>query len=128
MKKGDMQKISKYDSIVISDKAKEGMSLTSDDIQWLKRAFDRQDLDLQDYIAETYKINRLLILQEVKSMLADQRTYFDESLKEIRESINEIKSDISFIKKDLGGVKSDVADIWKKLDEHEDRLKKLEAK
>ena len=42
--------MSRYDNIPVSKKTRSGMSLTSDDIQFLKRMFDRQDKIIEDMI------------------------------------------------------------------------------
>jgi len=45
----------KYDDISISPATKKGMTLTSDDIQFLKRMFDRQDDYIYEYINDKYQ-------------------------------------------------------------------------
>lgn len=45
----------KYDDIPISQSTEKGMTLTSDDIQFLKRMFDRQDNYTYEYINDKYQ-------------------------------------------------------------------------
>jgi peptidoglycan hydrolase CwlO-like protein len=64
--------MSRYNDIPVSNMTKRGMTLNSDDQQFLKRMFDRQDEYITEYINEKDKRQMefiQLILDEIKKIV-----------------------------------------------------------
>jgi len=105
----------RYDNIPISEDCKKEMTLTLSDRQWLKRAFDMQDLATEQFIKETYDKHAIMITDVVRQMLQEQNALFSLKFDEVNKSIREIKLDIADIKKEIGSIKGDMRGMEIKL-------------
>ena len=108
---------SKYDNIPVSNKTKNGMSLTADDQLWLKRIMDRQDECIEQYISDTYDKHAKIICDVVKEMLD-----------EIRQDLKSIHLEIKEVRLDIKNINMEIEDLRKRIADHDWRIGHIEKK
>ncbi len=106
-----MSKENNYENVPISDKTEKGMTLTSDDRQYLQRMFALQDEYTKEFIKKTYDEHAEIICGVVRDMIAEQNEAMSKKFDEVNKSIREIKADIADIKKDIQNIKGDMREM-----------------
>jgi len=109
--------MSKYDNIPISNKTKNGMSLTADDQCWLKRIMDRQDECIEQYISDTYDKHAKIICDVVREMLD-----------EIRKDLKSIHLEIKEVRLEIKDINMDIENLINRIADHEVRILNIEHK
>jgi len=135
----------RYENIPVSTKTREGMSLTSDDIQYLQRMLTVQD----DSWNEAFDINIEQLIKALKSVIKESHdrmfTILEEqsklikkiqsdigeikqSIKNLNMEIKDIRIEIRALKIDVKSITLDVENLTKRITEHDFRIMHLENK
>lgn len=113
-----------YNKIPVSEKTENGMSLTSDDRQYLQRMFVIQDEAIYDFINETYDLHAKLICDTVREMINEVKL----ELNSIKSEIKDIKDDLKCLHSVVEENREDVRKLKKDMVELQFRVKHIEKK
>lgn len=108
-------KCDKYNNIPVSSRTKSGMTLTIDDLKFMKMLICNQD----DYIEEMIEKRDQVLTNQLAQTLQEQ-------LKSIHEQLKIIASDINDIRIDIGKINMRLDATDEKIVESERRIKALE--
>jgi len=97
----------KYERVSVSDQTRKGMSLTSDDVQYLQRMLTVQD----DSWSDAFDSNIKELTKALAEVIQESNTRMFDILKEQNDLIKEIQSDIREIKQSIKNLDMEIKDI-----------------
>jgi chromosome segregation ATPase len=122
-----------YENIPISKCTKDGMSLNSDDRQYLQRMFCLQDEAIEKYVKDAYDLHAKLICDTVRELLNDFKKEINTELRELRLEIKDVKTEIKLLhviaeknQMDIKQINGDMQQMKKDITEHNFRIERCE--